>query len=581
MSLKSQASHVKLPTLVQIAGWSAEDKTIVQEYFGLSFHQLLSEVKKIENARKRAALQRAGESDKKARDGIRSPIDPDSDTPYESSNSESKAELSVSDSIISGKVHSKGRATDTQINMSGQQQRRGTTAILRTDDWSLEDALHALDAEFYCRNEAHDPESFVPGVSTILRGEPGYDLWVELRAKIREYFSVAAANPNLKGMKHPMTTQTMRKALTAVRAFYGDRYVDVDGGRVHWDQALPDRADWIVDRFCSPLHGWNPVLSHAASVLGFAKCLDILEPLPGAQNSIEGGDGSMQEDDEDDLSEDNSSIKDEYTSVKNDNSLSSLKLEIENQQKQTEQRHDEFKQLQSKVENLEKEGKTQKDDLEVLRDNYRRLEEKSEKQAKEMEQLQPTNVGLTAKVDKLQTLTDGQQELQKKHQDEVSRLNSVLTTCMGQIKSLESSKLQQLPAGVSPVASGEATKTAGDPFVNVPKPPDILSSQDKATGSASGSQDLPADTAGDGNLSKSAASSALGTPEPGPSSALIGGRLSLKRKATPETLTRKGRKFPAANTPKSSSPANGGRNPFGSRTHTTSDTKRPKTKGSK
>ncbi|KAH7218505.1 hypothetical protein DER44DRAFT_817962 [Fusarium oxysporum] len=232
---------------------------------------LLSEVKKIDNARKRAVLQRAEESDKEARDGIRSPIDSDSDTPYESSNSESKAELSVSDYIISGKVHSKGRATDTQINMPGQQQRHGTTAILRTDDWSLEDALHALDAEFYCRNEANNPENFEPGVSTILRGEPGYDLWVELRAKIRDYFSVAAANPDLKGMKHPMTTQTMRKAFAAVRAFYGNRYVDVDGGRVHWDQSLPDRADWIVDRFCSPFHGWNPVLSHAASVLGLAK----------------------------------------------------------------------------------------------------------------------------------------------------------------------------------------------------------------------------------------------------------------------------------------------------------------------
>lgn len=87
MSLKSQASHVKLPTLVQIAGWSAEVKTRVQKDFGLSFYQLLSEVKKIDNARKRAALQRAEESDKKARDGIRSPIDSDSDTLYESSDS--------------------------------------------------------------------------------------------------------------------------------------------------------------------------------------------------------------------------------------------------------------------------------------------------------------------------------------------------------------------------------------------------------------------------------------------------------------------------------------------------------------
>ncbi|EXM10897.1 hypothetical protein NOF04DRAFT_1250 [Fusarium oxysporum II5] len=281
--------------------------------------------------------------------------------------------------------------------MSGQEERHGTKAILCSKSWSEEDALRALDAEFWCRNKAHDPENFVPGVSTILVGDPGYEFWLELRAKIQLYFQAALASPGSQGNWHPMTRKTIKTALLAVRASYDDQYVDVDGERVPWKLALPDRADWIVDR----------------------------------------DDASIRGDDEDDAS------------IKNDDDLSSLKTEIENQQGQIGQQRDEFNQLQSKVEHLEEEGRTQQTGLEGLEGDYRRLKEKSDEQAKEMEQLRSTIVGLTKKVDKLQAHIDGQEELHKKHMDEVLKLSSMFTASMEEIKSLKSSNLHQPPAGES------------------------------------------------------------------------------------------------------------------------------------
>jgi hypothetical protein len=137
------------------------------------------------------------------------------------------------------------------------------------------------DAELWCRNEANNPMHFVPGVCCIREGDPGYQSWLELRDKIRQYFAAAATSPDSKGSQHPMTSKTIEMALAAVRAFYGDRHVVVDGERVHWQQILPGRADWIVDRFCSPYNGWNPILSHAALILGITSWLDII-PCIGA-----------------------------------------------------------------------------------------------------------------------------------------------------------------------------------------------------------------------------------------------------------------------------------------------------------
>ncbi|EXK89877.1 hypothetical protein FOQG_07362 [Fusarium oxysporum f. sp. raphani 54005] len=471
--------------------------------------------------------------------------------------------------------------------MSGQKERYGAEVILRKKIWSMEDALHALDAEFWCRNEANDPENFIPGVCTILVGDPGHKFWLELRAKIRLYFQAAAASPGSQGKRHPMTSKTIKKALAAVRAFYGNQYVIINGERVQWKLALPDRADWIVDRFCSPFQGWNPILSNAASILGLFKWLDVLEPVDEARTSTEGGNVSMQGNDEDDLSEDDSSIKDEDTPVKNDDALSSLKTEIENQQRQIGQQRDEFNQPQSKAEHLKEEGGTQQTGLEGLKGDYLRLEEKLDEQAKEMEQLRSTIVGLTAKLDKLQTHTDGQEELHKKHLDEVLNLSSMLTTSMKEIKNLKSSNLHQSPAGVTPVAttSDEAIESVEDVFNNGSKPSTTLSNHDKTEISASESQDLPADTASDVSLSESAIFSRLATPDAGPSSALGGRRVSLKRKvsetSTPETPTRKGRTFSVVNTPTSFTPVNGDRNPFDSHVHAPTDPRRPRARGSR
>lgn len=66
-----------------------------------------------------------------------------------------------------------------------------------------------------------------------------------------------------------------------------------------------------------------------------------------------------------------------------------------------------------------------------------------------MEQLRSTIVGLTKKVDKLQAHIDGQEELHKKHMDEVLKLSSMFTASMEEIKSLKSSNLHQPPAGES------------------------------------------------------------------------------------------------------------------------------------
>ncbi|KAF5693811.1 hypothetical protein FDENT_1649 [Fusarium denticulatum] len=121
MSPASHASHVELPTFAQIAEWSTVDNTKVQEDFGLSFYQLLSEVKKIDNTRKRAALQPAEEPDN---------IDTDSDTSYKSSDSESSVGLSIADYIVSDRAHSEDRETDGQINMSGTAQHYGTKLII-------------------------------------------------------------------------------------------------------------------------------------------------------------------------------------------------------------------------------------------------------------------------------------------------------------------------------------------------------------------------------------------------------------------------------------------------------------------
>lgn len=79
-----------------------------------------------------------------------------------------------------------------------------------------------------------------------------------------------------------MTRKTIDAALTAIDTFYGDQSVDANGEQVPWEPALPKRAEWIVSRFYSPFHGWNPILSNSASALGILKWMDVTEPGPEA-----------------------------------------------------------------------------------------------------------------------------------------------------------------------------------------------------------------------------------------------------------------------------------------------------------
>ncbi|KAF5571832.1 hypothetical protein FPHYL_170 [Fusarium phyllophilum] len=298
--------------------------------------------------------------------------------------------------------------------MSGPVKRYGRRAITRSKNWTIEDAFHALDEEFWCRNVANNPEDFVAGVCHPLEGDPGYQFWLELNGEIRQYFHIAAESPDKKGSHHPMTRKTIDAALTAIDAFYDDRYVDVDGEQVPWVQVIPNRAEWIVDRFCSPLQGWKPILSNAASILGIIQWLDIMEPGPEAGTSIEGDDGPTQGDnqgDQGDTSESGSSIKD-------DDALSNLKAEFENQQKEIREQRDKVDELQSKVKYLEEEDDKKQNGLKRLEDDYHRLEEKSKGQAEGMEQLRSMVVDLEAEVDQLKKHTDKQEGLNKTHLEE-------------------------------------------------------------------------------------------------------------------------------------------------------------------
>ncbi|KAF5542532.1 hypothetical protein FMEXI_7506 [Fusarium mexicanum] len=228
--------------------------------------------------------------------------------------------------------------------MSVPEERYRRRAITRSKNWTIKDAFHALDEEFWCRNVANNPKDFLAGVCHPLEDDPGYQFWLEPNGEIRQYFHIAADSPDKKGSHHPMTRKTIDAALTAIDAFYGDRVVDVDGEQVPWEEAIRKRAEWIVDRFCSPFQGWNPILSNSASILGLNQWLDIMAP----------GDGSR-----DDLSEDGDSIKDEHMSVKNDDGLAKLKKELEDQSEKVEE-------LNSKVKRLEEEDNNKQKDLEVL-----------------------------------------------------------------------------------------------------------------------------------------------------------------------------------------------------------------------
>ncbi|KAF4945279.1 hypothetical protein FGADI_12065 [Fusarium gaditjirri] len=313
--------------------------------------------------------------------------------------------------------------------MSEQEERCDANVMFRPRNWSKEDALRALDAEFWCRNEANYEKTFNPGESTIREGDPGYEFWLQLRAKIHLYFEAAAAFPDCKGDRHPMTRETIEKALAAVRAFYGDKHVLVDGERVHWEQTLPDKADWIVDRFCSPFNGWNSLLAQAASILGLISWLDIMDPVDWTETSVEGDDVPVQEEDEDNASikDDDTPMKGNDTSAKNYETLLYVMAEFDNKQRQ---QRDEFDELQSKVEHLNKERETQQTSLEGLKNDYHRLKEKSDEQFKEVEQLRSTVAGLEAEVGKLRKHSDEQEKLHKKHLEEVLELSSMSKTSM-------------------------------------------------------------------------------------------------------------------------------------------------------
>ncbi|KAF5623354.1 hypothetical protein F52700_9976 [Fusarium sp. NRRL 52700] len=431
-------------------------------------------------------------------------------------------ELSIADSVISEKAHGEDRAINSQPSMSGPVKHGGYTAITRSKNWTMEDAFHALDEEFWCRNLANNPQDFVAGVCRPQEGDPGYELWLELKGEIRQYFKVAAESPDKQGSHHPMTRKTICAALTAVDAFHGNRKVEVNGEQLLWEETLPKKADWIVDRFCSPFQGWNPILSNTAAVLGLLKWMDIMETSPEPRISIEGGDGYAQGDvqDEhstDDSSESSSSIKDEHISVKNDHVLAELKKDLEHQSKKV-------KELNKEFEHLKEEDCKKKDKLEGL-----------EKELKQVELLRCTVTDLNTELDRLKQQIGEQEE---RHKTQLEEVRNLMETAGDDIKRPKPSVLRQSPAGVSSdiTTLDEAIEFMDDVYGNETEPSTTQTSYSKTVTSTPEPQGLPPDTARDRSGSASVKFGGLfATPIAKSSSPLDGGPVSLKRKASAQS----------------------------------------------
>ncbi|KAF5580939.1 uncharacterized protein FSUBG_13270 [Fusarium subglutinans] len=386
--------------------------------------------------------------------------------------------------------------------MSVPEERYRRRAITRSKNWTIKDAFHALDEEFWCRNVANNPKDFVAGVSHPLEGDPGYQFWLELNGEIRQYFHIAADSPDKKGSHHPMTRKTIDAALTAIDAFYGDRVVVVDGEQVPWEEAIPRRAEWIVDRFCSPFQGWNPILSNAASILGLNQWLDIMGPGPETEirPSIQEVDGPTQGD----TQGDGPSYMGAWRSFKNDDVLEELKKGLEDQSKKVKELNTDVGYLMG--------------DYEIRSDDLKALKKELTCQDQKVERLENSVVELTTKVDKRK---DEQEERHKKQLEEVEKR---LTTTVDEIKSLKSSILHQSPAGVSTVttAGGAATESVEDVFSSGTKP-----STPKPRGP-------PSNTARGQSGSASLALSGLYAPIKS-SSPLDVGQASRKRKASAQS----------------------------------------------
>ncbi|KAF5988478.1 hypothetical protein FCOIX_507 [Fusarium coicis] len=581
MSLASHASQVELPTFAQIAEWPTVDHTKVQEDFCLSFYQLLSEVKKIENSRKRAALQPAEVSDN---------IDTDSDTSYKSSDSESSVDLSIADYIVSDRAHSEDRETDGQINMSRPAQHYGSKAILKGREWTMEDAFRALDEEFWCRNPANNRRDFVAGVCRPEDGDPGYQLWLDIRPEIPRYFEVAAASSDKKPNFHPMTLDIINKAYAAIDSLYGDAHVVVDGQKVPWYATLPKRALWIVDRFCSPRPGWNPMLSHAASMLGILNLLDIMASDPEVQERTVGEDaGSTQGDDQDDLyasdhsesgsSEGGDSIKDEdmpvenhdgptpgdgqdyhskddpsehvspiggrYRFAGNDAALEDFKKELRDQSEKVEDLVEKVQGHSKKFEGLENKVKHFEEDDRNKKDALGELDTVSKGQGEEIGRLQTQVVDLETKVDELQKLVNEQEDRHKKnindqkerHKKHLETVKKLFETSVEVIKGLEPSVPQQPPADVSSVITtgGKATESADDVFGKGTKPSADQPGLFKVVKSTPEPRDPPSSTASSRRRSTSGTPGLFGNVRATSGSPLDGRGSSLKRKASVQT----------------------------------------------
>ncbi|KAF5962850.1 hypothetical protein FBULB1_13783 [Fusarium bulbicola] len=411
--------------------------------------------------------------------------------------------------------------------MSVPEERYRRRAISRSKNWTIKDAFHALDEEFWCRNVANNPKDFVAGVSHPLEDDPGYQFWLELNEEIRQYFHIAAYSPDKKGSHHPMTRKTIDAALTAIDAFYGDRVVDVDGEQVPWEEAIPRRAEWIVDRFCSPFQGWNPILSNAASILGLNQWLDIMAPGPETEirPSIQEVDGPTQGDIQvdgsgDDLSEDGDSIKDEHMSVENNDGLAKFKKELKDQSEKVEE-------LNSKVKRLEEENGSKQEDLEVL-------QKESKWHYRQFGQLEGTVTDLHAEVDQFKKELEEARKLMKTSMDEINRSTP--------------SVLHQSPTGESSVITTDDMdiESIEDLFGDETKPTTTQTSHSKTATSITNTRDPPSNTARGQSGSASLAFSGLFAPLTAKSSSpLDGGQASLKQKASAQTSPTPTRTFTA------------------------------------
>ncbi|KAF5599347.1 hypothetical protein FPANT_3509 [Fusarium pseudoanthophilum] len=579
MSLASRASQVELPTLAQIAEWPTVDHTKIQEDYGLSFYQLLSEVKKIENARERAALQPTEES---------ANIDTGSDASYKSSDSESSVDLSIADYIVSDRAHSEDRETDGQINMSRPAQPYGSKAILKGKEWTMDDAFRALYEEFWCRNLVNNPQDFVVGLCSAQEGDPGHQLWLDIRAEIPRYFEVAAASSEKRPNFHQMTLDIRNKAYAAIDSLYGDAHVVINGQKVPWYATLPKRALWIVDRFCSPDPGWNSMPSHAASILGILNWMDIMAADPEVQESVVGDhsesgssesgnsikdedmpvenhDGPTPGDGQDYHSEDNPSehifpLSGRYRFAGNDDALKDFKNELGDQNEKVEglvetvQGHSKkFEGLKNKVKHLEEKDRNKKDEL-------GELDTISKGQDKEIGRLQSVVAGLETKGDELKKHADEQQGRHKKQPEEVEKLLNIL---VGEIKSLKSSVLQQSPADESSVITtdGKATESVEDVFGNGTKPSTTQTGFFKTVTSTPEPRDPPSSAASSRRRSTSGTSGLFGNVRATSGRPLDGRGASLKRKASVQPLPSSSsptprRSFIVGGAPKSFAPAN-------------------------